>query len=83
MVVQAPPLYIQEKVHPRVLIDDLVKSEQWGVKSEEQGTEELEDFHAILSHGRLGAVIRGCFGRATWECGRPARLFSFRRIGNR
>lgn len=24
LVVQAPPLYIQEKVHPKVLIDDLV-----------------------------------------------------------
>ena len=25
LIVQAPPLYIQEKVHPKVLIDDLVK----------------------------------------------------------
>ena len=25
MVVQAPPLFIQEKVHPKVLIDDLVR----------------------------------------------------------
>lgn len=25
LVVQAPPLYIQEKVHPKVLIDDLQK----------------------------------------------------------
>lgn len=25
LVVQAPPLYIQEKVHPKVLIDDLIK----------------------------------------------------------
>jgi len=25
LVVQAPPLYIQEKVHPKVLIDDLLK----------------------------------------------------------
>ena len=25
LVVHAPPLYIQEKVHPKVLIDDLVK----------------------------------------------------------
>src|SRR5512144_85487 len=25
LVVQAPPLYIQEKVHPKVLIDDLVR----------------------------------------------------------
>ncbi|RZB37098.1 MAG: adenine-specific DNA-methyltransferase [Desulfobacteraceae bacterium Eth-SRB2] len=28
LVVQAPPLYIQEKVHPKVLIDDLVKQTQ-------------------------------------------------------
>ena len=25
LIVQAPPLYIQEKVHPKVLIDDLVR----------------------------------------------------------
>src|SRR5919198_4298829 len=25
LVVQAPPLYIQEKIHPKVLIDDLVR----------------------------------------------------------
>src|SRR5262245_30650901 len=25
LVVQAPPLYIQEKVHPKALIDDLVR----------------------------------------------------------
>ncbi len=29
LVVQAPPLYIQEKVHPKVIIDDLVASDQW------------------------------------------------------
>ena len=28
LVVQAPPLYIQEKVHPKVLIDDLLKQTQ-------------------------------------------------------
>ena len=28
LVVQAPPLYIQEKVHPKVLIDDLLKETQ-------------------------------------------------------
>jgi len=32
LIVHAPPLYIQEKVHPKVLIDDLVASEQWLVK---------------------------------------------------
>jgi len=28
LVVQAPPLYIQEKVHPKVLIDDLIRQTQ-------------------------------------------------------
>jgi adenine-specific DNA-methyltransferase len=28
LVVQAPPLYIQEKVHPKVLIDDLLRRSQ-------------------------------------------------------
>ena len=28
LVVQAPPLYIQEKVHPKVLIDDLLRQAQ-------------------------------------------------------
>lgn len=28
LVVNAPPLYIQEKVHPTVLVDDLVKQTQ-------------------------------------------------------
>lgn len=30
LVVQAPPLYIQEKVHPKVLIDDLMRSSKEG-----------------------------------------------------
>jgi adenine-specific DNA-methyltransferase len=30
LVVYAPPLYIQEKVHPKVLIDDLLKETQSG-----------------------------------------------------
>ena len=30
LIVQAPPLYIQEKVHPKVLIDDLLKEAQTG-----------------------------------------------------
>ena len=34
LVVQAPPLYIQEKVHPKVLIDDLIR------QSEEDATNE-------------------------------------------
>ncbi|HXH24897.1 MAG TPA: site-specific DNA-methyltransferase [Vicinamibacterales bacterium] len=34
LVVQAPPLYIQEKIHPKALIDDLVR-ESRGAKAQE------------------------------------------------
>jgi len=36
LVVQAPPLYIQEKVHPKALIDDLLKQSK-ATKSESAG----------------------------------------------
>ena len=39
LVVNAPPLYIQEKVHPKVLIDDLVASSEWLVASGKQATD--------------------------------------------
>src|SRR5437870_4091524 len=32
LVVHAPPLYIQEKVHPKVLIDDLLKHHSLGLE---------------------------------------------------
>ena len=38
LVVQAPPLYIQEKVHPKVLIDDLLR-ESKGAKGHESGAQ--------------------------------------------
>ena len=33
LTAHAPPLYIQEKVHPKALINDLVASSQWSVAS--------------------------------------------------
>ena len=39
LVVQAPPLYIQEKVHPKVLIDDLQRRSQRDQDETEQATE--------------------------------------------
>ena len=39
LVVQAPPLYIQEKVHPKVLIDDLQRRSQRDQDEGEQATE--------------------------------------------
>ena len=38
LVVQAPPLYIQEKVHPKVLIDDLLR-ESKGAKAQDTGAQ--------------------------------------------
>ena len=38
LVVQAPPLFIQEKVHPKVLIDDLVRRTQ---RHEHEATEKV------------------------------------------
>ena len=42
LTVQAPPLYIQEKVHPKVLIDDLLRRTEAG--REEQGGQQLDLF---------------------------------------
>ncbi|HMN29349.1 MAG TPA: site-specific DNA-methyltransferase, partial [Caldilineaceae bacterium] len=36
LVVQAPPLYIQEKIHPKVLIDDLLRRSKLGQNAPEQ-----------------------------------------------
>jgi adenine-specific DNA-methyltransferase len=48
LVVPAPPLYIQEKVHPKVLIDDLLRQSR-GTRSREAGfqTDLFADFNGI------------------------------------
>ena len=48
LVVQAPPLYIQEKVHPKVLIDDLLRQTR-EAKSEAPGAQPdlFADFNGI------------------------------------
>ena len=51
LMVNAPPLYIQEKMHPKALIDDLMRSGQWLVHSgrgpvdSEEGDGELSTNH--------------------------------------
>ena len=53
LVVHAPPLYIQEKVHPKVLIDDLLKQSEADRKAAEKASgvkEQLDlfaDFNGI------------------------------------
>ncbi len=48
LVVPAPPLYIQEKVHPKVLIDDLARiSEQEAEEGDEEQVDLFSDFNGI------------------------------------
>ena len=50
LVVQAPPLYIQEKVHPKVLIDDLIRQSEADVASESGfQTDLFADFNGLPS----------------------------------
>ena len=52
LVVQAPPLYIQEKVHPKVLIDDLAKQSQ---QEQNRGKEVMHDLFADFNGIPKGA----------------------------
>jgi adenine-specific DNA-methyltransferase len=48
LVVHAPPLYIQEKVHPKALIDDLLKTSKEAEHDAGQNTADLfSDFNGI------------------------------------
>src|SRR5450432_3052801 len=51
LVVNAPPLYIQEKVHPKVLIDDLLKQTE---QHEKQGKVTQFDLFADFNGMPLG-----------------------------
>ena len=56
LVTTAPPLYIQEKVQPKALIDDLRRSSEWRVKSGEPGAGEA---HAQGSFADLFSDFNG------------------------
>jgi len=52
LVVQAPPLYIQEKVHPKVLIDDLVRQTREQDKiGQVQQLDLFADFNGLPDEG--------------------------------
>ena len=52
LVVNAPPLFIQEKVHPKVLIDDLLKQTE---KSDREGREYQHDLFHVFNGVPEGA----------------------------
>src|SRR5687768_4719390 len=47
LVVQAPPLYIQEKVHPKVLVDDLLRQSRASSPPTAQQLDLFADFNGI------------------------------------
>ena len=47
--VNAPPLYIQERVHPKALIDDLMRQSRNGHESDEYQTDMFADFNGLPS----------------------------------
>jgi adenine-specific DNA-methyltransferase len=49
LVVPAPPLYIQEKVHPKVLIDDLLRRSREGEAKQQPQTDLFADFNGLAS----------------------------------
>ena len=49
LVVQAPPLFIQEKVHPKVLIDDLVRQSQSDRETPDEQFDLFADFNGLPS----------------------------------
>ena len=47
LVVQAPPLYIQEKVHPKVLINDLLRRSKADAKAADTQCDLFADFNGL------------------------------------
>ena len=47
LVVQAPPLFIQEKVHPKVLIDDLLRRSKQGEQAADDQLDLFADFNGL------------------------------------
>ncbi len=52
LVVQAPPLYIQEKVHPKVLIDDLLRQTKTDDKATQAQFDLFADFNGLPDEAR-------------------------------
>jgi len=52
LIVSAPPLYIQEKVHPKVLIDDLVRRTEADKKAAEFQIDLFGDFNGVPEGAR-------------------------------
>src|SRR3989441_10120553 len=52
LVVNVPPVYIQEKVHPKVLIDDLLKQSQQRAQADAPQVDLFADFNGLPKDAR-------------------------------
>ncbi len=53
LVVQAPPLYIQEKVHPKAIIDDLVRRSKENAAASDDAPDLFGDFNGLDPEQKL------------------------------
>jgi adenine-specific DNA-methyltransferase len=53
LVVQVPPLYIQEKIHPKVIIDDLIRRSKEKRQEETDAPDLFADFNGLDPEARL------------------------------
>ncbi|MEO5334909.1 MAG: hypothetical protein H7839_23090 [Magnetococcus sp. YQC-5] len=61
LVVHAPPLYIQEKVHPKVLIDDLQRESEERAKGKKDYQLTMDDLFADFNGLPDGASVTGFY----------------------
>lgn len=52
LVVQAPPLYIQEKVHPKAIIDDLIRRSKQSAEAKSDAPDLFGDFNGLDPEAR-------------------------------
>ena len=58
LVVQAPPLYIQEKVHPKVLVDDLLRRTEADEKAADPQPDLFADFNGLADEAATAEFYR-------------------------
>ena len=73
-VVNVPPLYIQEKVHPKALIDDLLRQSRNGSPPAEYQVDMFADFNGLPEGAdRTSSTGTKATGRTAWSWGTASR----------
>jgi adenine-specific DNA-methyltransferase len=65
LIVQAPPLYIQEKIHPKVLVDDLLRQSR--ERREEANPPPMPDLFADFNGLSDRDALTGFYQHANWS----------------